>query len=30
VGISSREEGEAIAEALSKLGDMPNLQLRQY
>lgn len=30
VGISSREEGEAIAETLSKLYDMPNLQLRQY
>lgn len=30
VGITSREEGETIAEALSALGDMPNLQLRQY
>ena len=30
VGINSREEGEAIAQALSALGDMPNLQLRQY
>lgn len=30
VGINSREEGEAIARALSALGDMPNLQLRQY
>lgn len=30
VGINSREEGETIARALSALGDMPNLQLRQY
>jgi cell division septation protein DedD len=30
VGINSREEGEAIAQALSARGDMPNLQLRQY
>ena len=30
VGINSREEGETIAQALSALGDMPNLQLRKY
>lgn len=30
VGINSQEEGETIAQALSALGDMPNLQLRQY
>ena len=30
VGITSQAEGERIAEELSSLGDMPNLQLRKY
>lgn len=30
VGIGSREEGERIVEELAQMGDMPNLQLRQY
>ena len=30
VGIESREEGEKAIEALTNLGNMPRLQLRQY
>ncbi len=30
VGIDSRERGERIVQELAALGDMPNLQLRQY